>query len=345
MATPTELEISAGNFGSIREKLDDGFGFFEDGAFKYVVLDAKTHTIDVLRRRDDRAWSDLMTHQPGAVRVAINGQLFGPRQLYASAALGVVDPDEVMGHGSIREAGRTLKEDRAAGKSRYFFGRTKDGQDYRSHLGNPPEEIYEGMGGVGPLIITNPATGARLKIGAGNIYASDSGKKTVPETDEDWADCVQRNSSHFQLIDEHNGEEFTAAAFNGADRLLLFAVNTDESVGQLSKLRDKLLDAGFELRRVHGRGELRLHGGRQRGRRRPQHHQGPTHRGRLPRRQGRQADQGPRQILQARRSRSGRRDRRRGALADPGAGQRAGGRRMERCDCDRGRALDARLGP
>jgi hypothetical protein len=246
MATPTPLEISAASFASIRDQLDDGFGLFVDGSITYVVLDAATHSVDVIRRQNEGHFTSLMLGQPGSVRVSVNGQLFGPKNAYSLAAAGSVSPRTVKGEGSIREAGRTLPEDVEKGEARYYFGRTKDGKHYRCDLGNPPDAIYEGMGGVGPLIMTNPVTGTGLAIGAGNRYASDAGKTNIPASDDEWRDCTQRNNEHFVQIDQKIGKEFCAVASSSGARLLLFAIETDDTKGRLTVMRDKLLDAGFD---------------------------------------------------------------------------------------------------
>ncbi|MGH1345944.1 MAG: hypothetical protein ACRBN8_30550 [Nannocystales bacterium] len=246
MAEPTKLAISGATFASIRDHLDDGFGLFEDGDFLYAVLDAKTHAIDVLRRTDERTWTELSKEQLPSVRVCINGQLFGPGGLYGSAATGPLTPTRVEGQGSIRQGGVTFPEDPIKGEKRYFFGRSRNGDRYTCYLGNPPDDIYEGMGGLGPLIITNPVTGVGLPSGVGNRYLSDASNTSIPETDEAWTDCTQRNSRHFRQIDVEDPNEFCAVAASSSTKLLLVVASRSDAPGQLSALRDKLLDAGFD---------------------------------------------------------------------------------------------------
>ena len=246
MVSPKTLELSGANFTTIGERLDDGFGLFVDGGFTYVVLDAKTHVIDVLLRHNETTWTDVMTSQPAIVRASVNGQLFGPDNMYGLAVTGVIPPTVVTGEGSIHQGGRRRPEDAAKGEARYCFGRTKDGKRYMCLLGNPPDNMYEGMGGLGPLLMTNPATGAGLPMGDGNRYATDPSKKSIPASDAEWADCVQRNSNHFRDVDGPKACEFCIVAANHTARLLLLGINTDPSEGRLSALRDKLLDAGFD---------------------------------------------------------------------------------------------------
>ncbi len=241
--------ISADGFRGVATRMADGFGFFEDGPFSYVLLSMVNYRVDILLRERSETFCHAIERQDGDARVAVNGQLFGPRNLMMGLG-GVVDPMEVEGEGQLRVGGTLREENSVAGKTRFYFGRNRAANVYEVKAGNPSSSTHEGMGGLGALIMTR-ADGTAVPMGVGNLYSTSRDTNDPPpfsdETDARWLECTQRNSLHFaDFMKTEQGTAYGALAASHSQRLLAFIFAKPEDGNDLATLRDKLLDAGFD---------------------------------------------------------------------------------------------------
>ncbi len=246
--TIPKLPLTSETLDSVREQLEEGFGLFSDGPFTYVVLDARTHRFEVVRRESDETFTQRLSRLGGAVRVAMNGPMYGGSWLYArTTTRGPLPRDEVFNEGNARMSGNLLKEDEGAGRFRYFLGRNRDRPYlHQVKLDNPPDTVHEGIGGLGPIIITRDFHDTPLAVGVGNLYATTGlPPDKIPTTREEWADCTQRHSNHFEIFHaKDNDTDFCAFAADDRRELLLFIVKPGREDDGLVLLRDKLGAAG-----------------------------------------------------------------------------------------------------
>lgn len=249
MVTFAPLKLDPSVFGSVRSKLTAGVGFFIDGPYRYVVADSDSYRFDVVRRTADIKWSETIRALPSRFKAVVNGGYFSGQGLYVRAQLGVVKPGDVDSDGDVKQGGSIILPDDGKGKNYFFFGRDSATPPvYDAGTGNPGGSVAEGMGGLGPLILPNPATKKPLKFGIGNRYASSPTKNSIP-TAADVADCIQRNNNTYAAMQNRGqgGDGFCAVAVNPAAKLLFMVIKPQGDVGDLDTLRDALFALGCSL--------------------------------------------------------------------------------------------------
>jgi hypothetical protein len=238
-----------------RAKLLDGFAFFSDGPYRYCVFDSDVFRIDVVLRKTQIKWSDAVAKLPTFFKVVVNGNYFSGnlpgKALYAQALLSVVDPKDVNSAGNVLVGGSVALPDNASGKNYFFFGRDNSSPPVYDAGGpsNPTGGITDGMGGLGPLILTNPVTHKPMKFGDGNVYASNPAKTTPPTAPADFQDIVQRNNNTYASIHREavKGTGFCAVAVIAASKLLVAIIKPDGTPGGIDALRDGLFASGANL--------------------------------------------------------------------------------------------------
>ncbi|HKO53764.1 MAG TPA: hypothetical protein VJV79_38920 [Polyangiaceae bacterium] len=253
MATTfSKLPISAASFATLRVGLTNGIGFFSDGPYTYVAADSAAYRIDVVRRSSNITWTDTVRALPKAFKAVINGGYFsGPKGLYVTAVAGTVDPVTVTSNGDVKSGGSVVLPDNGEGKDYFFFGH--DGANPPKYLAggpsNPSASVAEGMGGLGPMILPNAATGTPLKFGVGNKYLSDPKKLTPPTSAAELTDCIQRNNNTYASIQAEaaRGTGFCATAVVPSAQLVLLIIKRNNTPGDLDRLRDSLFGAGCTL--------------------------------------------------------------------------------------------------
>ena len=247
--TFSPLKISPATFATVRSLLSAGVGFFSDGPYDYVVADSDSFRFDVVQRTASITWSDTVKALPTAFKAVVNGGYFsGSKLLYLIAQTGVLAPTDVDSDGDVKKGGAVVLPDDGKGASYFFFGR--DNATPPKYIaggpGNPSGAVFEGMGGLGPLILPNPATGAPLKFGAGNKYASDPKKLTPPVTPAEQKDCVQRNNNTYASMQPASaaGTGFCVVAAVPSSKLLVMVIKRNNLPGDLDTLRDALFAVG-----------------------------------------------------------------------------------------------------
>ncbi|HYQ05039.1 MAG TPA: hypothetical protein VER96_40460 [Polyangiaceae bacterium] len=253
MTTFKAQPITASGFKKIRTLLSGGIGFFSDGPYRYVVADSDVFRFDVVRRDKVITWSDTIKALPTAFKVVINGGYFsGSQVIYGLARTGVRDPADVTSNGEVKQAGAVVLPDNGKGSDFFFFGRNgATPPAYSAGQGNPPGSVNEGSGGLGPMILPNPGTGAPLKFGTGNVYASDPKKSSIPANPKEFADCVQRNNNRYAAMQVETGSPagtgFGVVAVLPSDKLLIVVLKPHQTVGDLDTIRDALFSVGCTL--------------------------------------------------------------------------------------------------
>lgn len=245
----TPMTITAANFSNIKSKLSNGIGFFKDNEFHYVVADGTFYRTDVVRRQTTIKFSDAIQKLPSMYKVVINGNYFSGSNLYAHASLGVVDPADVDSIGNVHAGGSIVLPDGGGGNRYFYFGRNNTVPPaYVNGFGNPPASLFEGMGGLGPLIITNPANGKPLRYGSGNRYASDPNKRTIPQTNDEWKDCIQRSNATYTSITAEtvDGAGVCAIGYNDDNNIVIFLIKPHKKTGSLEEIRDKFWNIGLK---------------------------------------------------------------------------------------------------
>ncbi len=253
MTTFVKRAISGKNFSAIRKRCSNGIGFFQDGTYRYVVMDRRCFRLDVvLRKSKKKTFSETAAQLPWRYRVVVTGNyISGGKTLYAKAlAGGVVDPAKVDSVGSVRDDGAlALPDAEKKGQYYFYFGRdSKRPPNYRYGFRDIPGSVHEGMGGLGPVIMRNPVTRKRLMYGVGNVYRSSQGKKRIPKNEADWRDCIQRNNDTYAAMNRMAKDLDGLCVVGVSDRhgILIAAVKPHGESGDLNTLRDKLFDAGIE---------------------------------------------------------------------------------------------------
>lgn len=247
MVTFAKQKIEPAAFTGLRSRLVDGVGFFEDAPFKYGVFDSDQYRVDVVRRTSAITFTQTIAALPQEFKAVINGNYFfgnsGTAALYGLAAFGVVDPVDVQSRGDVKQGGSVVLPDAGSGVDYFFFGRDNTATPaYDGGQGNPPGSVFEGMGGLGPLILPNPVTGAPLKFGVGNKYASNPKKTSTPTSPADFRDLVQRNNNTYASLKSQTagGDGICAIAVISTDRLIVMLAKRHGVAGDLDALRDKL---------------------------------------------------------------------------------------------------------
>ncbi len=174
--------------------------------------------------------------------------IFSGNGLYGRALLGVVQPGDVQSDGDVKRGGAVVLPDDGKGSSYAFFGH--DGAStpvYTGGRGNPTSAVTEGMGGLGPIILPNPAAPTTpLKFGVGNRYKSDPKKISLPATNAELLDCIQRNNDTYAWLQTHSatGTGYCAVAVVPGTKLLLAIIKPNGTVGDLDTLREALISVG-----------------------------------------------------------------------------------------------------
>jgi hypothetical protein len=242
------LRISPASFSTIRSLLSSGIGFFSDGPYRYVAADSDVYRFDVVQRTGAVTWTDAVKALPTAFKAVVNGGYFSGTALYGRATLGVVQPGDVDSDGDVKKGGAIVLPDDGKGSIYFFFGR--DGAStpsYTGGRGNPSSAIFEGMGGLGPIILPNPAAATTpLKFGVGNRYKSDPKKISIPTTNAELLDCIQRNNDTYAWLQTHSatGTGYCAVAVVPTTKLLLAVIKPNGTAGDLDTLRDALFSVG-----------------------------------------------------------------------------------------------------
>jgi hypothetical protein len=247
MTSFRSLKIDAASFATVRQRLVAGVGFFADGPYRYVVADSDVYRFDVVLRTRDISWSETVKALPKTFKAVVNGGYFScPRSLYAQAQFTSVKPTDVDSDGEVKKGGASVLPDDGKGKDYFFFGHDGGAPPrYDVGQGNPGSSVNEGMGGLGPMIFSNPVSKAPLKFGVGNQFASDPAKASIP-TAKDFADCTQRNNNTYASLQGSSaaGTGFCVVAAIPNDRLLVMVIKPHNTPGDLDTLRDALLAVG-----------------------------------------------------------------------------------------------------
>lgn len=253
MATFIAQAISPATFTGIRSRLTDGIGFFVDRSYRYAVVDRGSFELRVVRRMGSIRFSQMVAALPRANRVVINGNYFTGTLLYPRAATGVVDPTSVYSVGDVYQSGVLVEADHPDNQDPtnfFHFGSDRARPlAYVAGTGNAPPTLQDGMGGLGPMILGNPATGLPLRYGIGNRYASASAKTTPPQNEAEWTDCVQRNNNTYASIQRETAASnsgFCVIASSAQEAILLAATKPHGDIGDLDTIRDSLFAAGID---------------------------------------------------------------------------------------------------
>lgn len=243
-ASFTPQAISAATFTGIRTRLSAGFGLFIDGSYRYAVMDRAFFELHVVRRVGSQTFTAAMQAVP-SYRVVINGCYFSGTGLYLRAQTGAVNATSVQTIGDVYEAGSVVETNSSKDVADYFyFGRNGSSPaTYLSGQGNTPSSVYEGMGGLGPLILANPGSGKPLRYGNGNVYASDPNKHSIPATPAEWSDCTQRNNNTYVSMEQHPTVGFCVIGVSDQENVIVAVIKPHDEYGDLDSLRDKLWDA------------------------------------------------------------------------------------------------------
>lgn len=138
--------------------------FGRDGVYHYAMMPTMVYKLEIVRKTKEVKFSQIIQGLPAEFQVVVNGNYFScvSRGCYYTAGLGdVATPDETNSIGDVIQSGSVALPDMGDGDLFAYFGRTQGttATDYCHGMGNPPVPfVYEGAGGLGPLILTNPAT-------------------------------------------------------------------------------------------------------------------------------------------------------------------------------------------
>jgi hypothetical protein len=250
MSADINLLLAQASNEVVRSHFVDGFARFVDGKNHYCIADMKRFRFDVFRRTTDITFTATIQKLPLCMRAAINGQYFGGGVgIYAMSVAGGVDPARIPSVGNVVDDGVVVLNDEVGAQNYYFFGRNRDATAYRMEKGSPlPSQIYEGMGGLGPMIGPKEFTGERVHYGITDLYGPERIPGEKPTTAKLWAECVQRNSATFRSIQgaTADGVAVPILASNSRDGLLLVLAKTRGSHGDLEYFRDTLWNLGYD---------------------------------------------------------------------------------------------------
>ena len=249
----TTRAMSAANLDAnyIRSIYTGGHGFVthRDGVYRYAVMLSSIFKLMVVRRTSEITFSDTVAALSANYKVVINGNYFSCGSgCYTLAAMGDVHrPNEIDSIGAVRSGGSEVLPDASGGSNYFYFGRENatSASSYVYGFGNPPATVHEGMGGLGPIILTNPATQSRVRYGVGNRYtAGHTGGPAQGDPGTHWSACTQRNNNTYVSLNSETESGMGAVGINTTLGFLIAVIKPHGQTGNLDTLRDKLWDIG-----------------------------------------------------------------------------------------------------